>query len=93
MSIKNKNTDKLCSSRLTLNISMFSFIIDKWMGPQQAPISRRITNIFIQLIKYSHIDQLVDLASGVDELLGDVGVTLVDGEMDWKVVAVKHQRV
>ena len=44
-------------------------------------------------MKYSHIDQLVDLAAGVDELLGDVGVTLVDGKMDWEVVAVKHQRV
>ena len=40
-----------------------------------------------------HVDQLVDLAASVDEFLGNVGVTFVDGEMDWEVVAVEHQRV
>ena len=92
MSIKNKNTDKLCSSRLTLNISMFSFIIDKWMGPQQAPIWRKII-IFIKSRKYSHIDQLIDLAASVDEFLSNLSVTFVDSEVDWQVIAVKHQRV
>ena len=93
MSIKNRNTDKRSSGVLTLNISMFSFIIDKWIGPQQAPIWMKITNIYIEHMKYSHIDQLIDLAARVDEFLSDVSVTFVDGEVDWKIIAVKHQRV
>ena len=40
-----------------------------------------------------HVDQLVDLAASVDQFLGNLSSTFVDGEMDGQVVAVKHQRV
>ena len=94
MSIKNKNTDKWSSGELTLNISMFSFIIDKCIGPQQAPIWEITNNkIFIKDPKVSHVDEFVDLAAGVDEFLSNVGVTFVDGQVDGQVVAVEHQRV